>query len=47
MTTYESWLAVAVDAAGATCDYLRGVWRTSHAVQSRGTATSSRMLTCC
>ncbi len=36
MTTYESWLAVAVDAAGATCDYLRGVWRTSHAVQSKG-----------
>ena len=36
MTPYESWLDVALDAASAVGDYLRRVWRTTHAVQSKG-----------
>lgn len=36
MTPYESWLDVALDAASAAGDYLRRVWRTTHAVQSKG-----------
>ena len=36
MTTYEPWLAVALEAADAAGAYLRSVWRTDHAVRSKG-----------
>ncbi|MCU0520289.1 MAG: inositol monophosphatase [Anaerolineae bacterium] len=36
MTHYEPWLHTALEAADAVGGYLRGVWRTDHAVQSKG-----------
>jgi myo-inositol-1(or 4)-monophosphatase len=36
MTRYQPWLQVALEAADAVGAYLRSVWRTDHAVRSKG-----------